>query len=185
MDLTPYQALLEVQGLTVSAIKSLATWTPAELHEGLQRLLKGSASALGYPGMPGLMFVAFEGAVLQLKDKGTDLPGESLLLPPRNANVTMPLFLKNVHGFNLTSYAALLDAQGFSILALDAMLSWDPAMVRKALKFTLLDPVRLEGKERAESHVPGTRLKGMSAVEVLAMEFCLRKAVEDRKKVGP
>ncbi|KAJ7271287.1 hypothetical protein B0H12DRAFT_1228944 [Mycena haematopus] len=179
VDLTPYHPLLEAQGLTVPRLHAIALWTPAEIYDGLKRLLMGSESALGHPGMPALVFVAFESAVRNLRGKAKPPRARSLLVTDA---LTMLDFTKNVMMLDLSPHAALLDAQGFSLPALNAMLSWDPAQVRKALRFTLLDPARIEEKERDKSHVPGSGLKGMSAVEVLAMEFCLSRTVEEGRK---
>ncbi|KAJ7237026.1 hypothetical protein B0H12DRAFT_1327165 [Mycena haematopus] len=169
VDLTPYHALLEAQGFTIARLRTVATWTPDEIHEGLKRLLMGSASALGHPGMPAWVFMAFESAVLHLRGKGND-PG------PATYGPTMLVFLNNVMGLDLSPHAALLETQGVTLSALKLMRSWDPAEVQRVLRFTLLDPARIEERERGKSHVPGSGREGMCAVEVLTFEFCLRRA---------
>ncbi|KAJ7237035.1 hypothetical protein B0H12DRAFT_1238349 [Mycena haematopus] len=177
VDFRPYHVLLEAQGFTIARLRTVATWTPDEIHEGLKRLLMGSASALGHPGMPAWVFMAFEGGVLHLRGKGNDLG-------PATYGPTMLVFLNNVMGLDLLPHAALLETQGMTLSALKLMRSWDPAEVRRVLRFTLLDPARIEEKERGKSHVPGSGRKGMCAVEVLAMEFCLRKAIQERGEEG-
>ncbi|KAJ6464550.1 hypothetical protein C8R45DRAFT_1219986 [Mycena sanguinolenta] len=170
LDLTRYQLLLEAQGLSVSRLRTIATWTPYEIHEGLERLLMDGPT--GHPCIPALMFMEFEDGV----------PRPSYLPLPNEAATTMPLLLENVMGLDVSEFTALAHAQGFSISALDSMFSWDLARIQRKLKFTLLDPARIDADERKQSYVPRTGFKGMCSVEVLAIEFCLRRAADEWKQ---
>ncbi|KAJ6475606.1 hypothetical protein C8R45DRAFT_935245 [Mycena sanguinolenta] len=167
MDLTPYQALLNAQGLTVSAIKTLATWTPGENRTNSVT--------------PAWIYSNFSICRSRARAEGG---GEVSLLGPPRASATMCLFLSDIMAFDLTSHAALLEAQGFSLNQLKTMLSWDPTKLWRRLKMMLLDPAQMGKNYKGKSYVPESGPKGMSAVEVLALELCLRRAVQERKKGG-
>lgn len=62
-------------------------------------------------------------------------------------------------GFDLSMHAPLLAAQGFTLVTLGAMATWDCGRVREVLGRGL--GLRSNGE-------------GMRALEVLALEFCVR-----------
>ncbi|KAJ7260938.1 hypothetical protein B0H12DRAFT_364661 [Mycena haematopus] len=143
LDLTCYQPLLEMQGFTISRLRTVAMWTPDEIHEGLERLLMDGPT--GHPCMPALYSWSSKMACVIFKAR------ERLHTSSQPRCTTMPLLLKNVMGLDLSQHAELIDTQGFSISALDSMLSWDLARIQRKLKFTLLDPAcmsRMSGGNR-------------------------------------
>ncbi|KAJ6475603.1 hypothetical protein C8R45DRAFT_935243 [Mycena sanguinolenta] len=180
IDLSVHLELLTVQGFTPPHLCALATWNPHEVHEALNYLLMERPRALGYAGMTALIFVKFEIAIRKLvgiapTPRNPSLPRLDIGTP------ALPLFLANVMGFDLSPHATLVSTQGYDVAALRAMLSWPPAEVRATLRKTLLDPTMLENEET--TLVP-LGVKGMSPLEVWAVELCLRRDVEEQGK-GP
>lgn len=90
-----------------------------------------------------------------------------------NSGTTVPVFLTNVMGFDLSAHHALLEQQGFDIAALSGMPAWERGELQEVLRRVLLAPTT--EAERKKSSVPPER-KGMKALEVLALEFCIRRA---------
>ncbi|KAJ7271285.1 hypothetical protein B0H12DRAFT_1092918 [Mycena haematopus] len=180
-DLSPHLALLAKQGFTPPHLCALATWHAHELHEALNDLLMARPSALGHAGLTALTFVRFEVAIRKLV--GMARAPRQPSLPRLDTGTPEPLtiFLVNVMGLDLSPHAALLSTQGYDVLGLSAMLALPPTDLRGALQKTLLDPTTGFGEEeRAMSLVP-RGMKGMSPLEGWAMEFCLRRAVDERE----
>ncbi|KAF7328373.1 hypothetical protein MVEN_02552900 [Mycena venus] len=181
VDFTPHHELFKAQGFTVSRLRSLAKWSKNETHEALSRLLMGSGpAAVGRPGMKAIEFVTFEIAIRPLAKASAVAPAplaRTLLPPPgsnaTNSGTTLPLFLKNVMGFDLSEHHAFVVSQGVDIGYLSRMSGWERSRLQEVLKLTLLEPTN--EADRVMSSVPGDG-KGMKALEVMALEYCIRRA---------
>ncbi|KAF7368516.1 hypothetical protein MVEN_00174800 [Mycena venus] len=178
VDFTPYLELLRAQGFTVSRLRSVATWTPNEIHETLSRLLMGSAAAaVGQSGMKAIPVLNFEIGLRRLKDKGPAPLGQSLLPPPSvnaaNSGTTLPVFLRNVMGFNLSVHHVFVEDQGLGIATLASACGWDRELLQEVLKKGLCEP--MNDVEREASGVLPEK-KGMTGLEVIALELCIRRA---------
>lgn len=108
-------------------------------------------------------------------------PPTRTLLPPlgsnaTNSGTTLSLFLKNIMGFNLSEHHGFMVAQGVDIGYLSAMSGWERGRLQEVLKLTLLEPTNEADREM--SSVPGVR-KGMKVLEVMALEFCIRRAAAE------
>ncbi|KAJ6475602.1 hypothetical protein C8R45DRAFT_1010438 [Mycena sanguinolenta] len=179
-DLASHLELLMVHGFTPPHLCALATWNPHEVHEALNDLLMERPRALGYASMTALIFVKFEIAIRKLVGIAPTPRKPSL---PRldTGTPALPLFLANVMGFDLSPHATLVSTQGYDVAALRAMLSWPPAELRATLRKTLLDPAMTEDEET--TLVP-LGMKGMSPLELWAVELCVRRAAEEQIEKG-
>ncbi|KAJ7827970.1 hypothetical protein B0H14DRAFT_2812900, partial [Mycena olivaceomarginata] len=181
VDFTRHHELLKAQGFTVFRLRSLAKWSKNETHEALSRMLMGSGpAAVGRPGMKAIEFVSFEIAIRPLAKASAVAPAPLTRtpLPPlgsnaTNSGTTLSLFLKNVMGFDLSEHHGFMVAQGVDIGYLSAMSGWERGRLQEVLKLTLLEPTNEADREM--SSVPGVR-KGMKVLEVMALEFCIRRA---------
>ncbi|KAJ7843714.1 hypothetical protein B0H13DRAFT_2097391 [Mycena leptocephala] len=179
VDFFAHSELLKAQGFDVPRLHTLATWHREEQEEALTRLLIGSgAAAVGRPGMTAVTFIKFEIALRGLKcTPPVQAPLPRSLLPPPSSNTTnsgttLPVFLRNVMGLDLSAHHRLLEEQGIDIAALSGMPAWEHGDLQEVLKRSLLEP----GTEadRMRSLVPNG--SGMKALEMLALEFCIRRA---------
>lgn len=89
---------------------------------------------------------------------------------PANSGTTLPLFLKNVMGLDLSAHVPFFEVQGVGIAALSKIRAKyesdaDPARLRDELELSLLD----EDEERWSGG------KGVSPLEVVALEFSIRR----------
>ncbi|KAJ7339071.1 hypothetical protein DFH08DRAFT_250002 [Mycena albidolilacea] len=176
-DFTAHLPLLAAQGFTAPRVAALARagWTVHELHEGLERLLLGRVR--GRAGMTAYALVQFEAAVKKLAKGMGAGPAISPPLPlpppgvnPANSGTTLPLFLKNVMGLDLSAHVPFFEMRGVGIAALSKMRAKyesdaDPARLRDELEVSLLD----EDEERWSGG------KGVSPLEVVALEFSIRR----------
>jgi hypothetical protein len=93
-----------------------------------------------------------------------------------NSGTTLLVFLRNVMGLDLSTHHALVEEQGFGIAALSGRPAWQLAELQEVLKRTLLTPtMETDRKRPLVTH----HRKGMNALEVLALEFCIRRAGGD------
>ncbi|KAJ6480494.1 hypothetical protein C8R47DRAFT_599731 [Mycena vitilis] len=177
VDFVPHCELLIAQGFTVARLHTLATWSRAEIEQAVHRLLTGKR------GVTALASVRFEFAVQKLESTHlARAPLTRSILPPPSTNApnrgpTLRMFLENVMGFNLSSQHGLLEEQGFDIATLSAMASWDDAQLQDALNRTLLTPTT-EAARAVSKLPPGA--PGLAALEVLAVEFCIKRAASDK-----
>ncbi|KAJ7776342.1 hypothetical protein B0H16DRAFT_1506405 [Mycena metata] len=169
VDFSSHQALLAALGFTVPRLYTVATWHKDELQEALPRLLsEDAAAAVGFPPMSAVTAITFEIAIRALKCvPPAQVPLTRSLLPPpgmnaTNSGTTLPLFLRNVMGLDLSAHQNLLNDQGCNIATLSAMVAWERARLQEVLRRGL----------------GGQKSGGMQALEVLALEFCIRRASE-------
>ncbi|KAJ6535768.1 hypothetical protein B0H19DRAFT_434638 [Mycena capillaripes] len=179
IDFSSYCELLATQGFHIPRLYTLATWSRDEIEEALDRLLMGSgAAAVGKRGMTAISCISFEIVVRALKSTPpARAPLVRSLLPPPGSNVTnsstsLPVFLSNVMGFDLSTHHELMEEQGFGVGALSGMPAWERSRLQEVLKRTFLAP--LTDADRKISLLPAGK-KGMNGLEVLALEFCLRR----------
>ncbi|KAJ7032946.1 hypothetical protein C8F04DRAFT_1261520 [Mycena alexandri] len=192
VDFSSHQALLSALGFTVERLYTLATWRKDELQEVLTRLLsEDAAAAVGCAPMNTFTAITFEITIRALKcvppaqvgalinsapisliylltrTGHTQAPLTRSLLPPpstnaTNSGTTLPLFLRNVMGLDLSAHQNLLNDQGCDIATLCAMVVWERGQLQEVLRRGL----------------GGQKSGAMQALEVLALEFCIRRARE-------
>ncbi|KAJ7692454.1 hypothetical protein B0H17DRAFT_541086 [Mycena rosella] len=162
-DLSAHAELLAMQGFTVPRLGVLATWSRSDIGDALGRLLIPSSG--GRKGMKAFEVVSLELAIRKLKAKtpGSAPPVSSGILPPNSSAVTLSAFLKNVMGLDLSRHHELLTAQGFDLARLRSTTTWEREDAQEVLSRTL----------KADSAAGGKT--GMSALEVVALEFAIRK----------
>ncbi|KAJ7607727.1 hypothetical protein FB45DRAFT_394033 [Roridomyces roridus] len=175
VDFSQHHALLVERGFTMPRLKIIASWPESAIKEALQRTLLiecefTSDAAIGmtpfevitlewiawaqgawhvYPrtSSPLLCLVSFRSEI-------------NVKQPPNtNTSTTLVSFLLTIMGFDLTAHHSLLDTQGFDVQRLTLMGAWEVEDLRETLRRTLY-----------RDFVPG----GMSALEVLALEFVVR-----------
>ncbi|KAJ7728314.1 hypothetical protein B0H14DRAFT_3169392 [Mycena olivaceomarginata] len=159
-DLASLLELLTVQGFTPPHLCALAMWNAHEVHEALNDLLMERPRALGYAGMTALIFVKFEIAIRKL----VGIAPTRAIHPSRDPTPACPHFPSSWQTLRRRRPAR------YAIVA--------PAEVRATLRKTLLDPTMTEDEET--TLVP-TGMKGMSPLELWAVELCVRRAAEERK----
>ncbi|KAJ7779394.1 hypothetical protein DFH07DRAFT_507539 [Mycena maculata] len=166
IDLSAHHALMDAQGFSVPRLGVVATWGREAIQETLSRLLMGSEpAAAGRKGMTAMEVITLELAIRKLK--GSSLPRARPALPPPASNpshsgTTLPAFLKNVMGLDLRAHHELLQAQGFDVARLSGIATWD----RKNIQELFTRSLTGDG--------PGVGGRGMTALEVLALEFAIR-----------
>ncbi|KAK7045202.1 hypothetical protein R3P38DRAFT_3347372 [Favolaschia claudopus] len=175
-DLTHHLEFLTIQGFDIQNLHAVATWTPNEIHDGLTRLLMGQgARGVGRKPMTAVELVTFEMALQKFEGNMPPPPPSTLASTPAP---TLRALLQNVMNLNLTAHQQLMDTQGFDIPGLTSMAAQKGEELRGLLSRTLLNPQHLVDKEEREmSAVPKVgeeEYLGMSALEVVALEFCLR-----------
>ncbi|KAJ6527191.1 hypothetical protein B0H19DRAFT_543888 [Mycena capillaripes] len=180
INFSSYSELFTIQGFTIPRLQTLATWSRDEIQETLDCLLMGSgAAAIGQRGMTAVISINFEIAIRNLKSSPPpSAPLPRSLLPPlgsnaTNSGTTLSVFLRNVMGFDLSAHSQLMEDQGFSVGTLSGMPAWERARLQEVLRRALLKPTT--EAERKMSRLPEGK-KGLSGLEVLALEFCIRRA---------
>ncbi|KAK6992950.1 hypothetical protein R3P38DRAFT_2568039 [Favolaschia claudopus] len=179
IDYTPHLPLLALQGFTLVRMRAVSTWTREEMHEALEGLLMGRGAAeAGQPGMRAIASVSLEIAIRGLKSGMVCLVTKITqpALPPSGSSsgTTLPSFLQNVMGLDLSPHLQLFEEQDIDMRMLGAMVRWDRDRREETLRRVLLQHESVLGNGFDSGS--NSDLKRMTALEVVGLEFCLRRA---------
>nr|GAT49360.1 predicted protein [Mycena chlorophos] len=157
-------ALYAHQGLDAQTFDALAQWPERELAEALQRLLLKTREADGATSTPESEFGLDLFEVLSLQDSLAALRREPSASPRPLQWETMAGFLSNIRGLDLSAHGELFRAHGFTLERL-RLLSGAANMPK----------ILSRGLMRGQWLVGSAQGVGLSAVEVIALEFALQQ----------
>ncbi|KAJ7618773.1 hypothetical protein FB45DRAFT_1007461 [Roridomyces roridus] len=160
IDLSAHLSLLSARGFTLERIHIMSeTWTDGMIKEAVERgLCEDEEGADQWRGMSAFHALTLELGIRKFRGRAGS-SANSNIIP--TIPVTLSAFLRNVVGFDLTAHRSLLEDQGFDIDRLRVMREWDAEDLREVLCRTL----------RPRGECAG----GMSKLDVLAVEFALRR----------
>ncbi|KAF7314807.1 hypothetical protein MKEN_00955100 [Mycena kentingensis (nom. inval.)] len=102
-------ALFQSRGFTIEAFQAIASWSESEMSETVRRLLQQRKGGDG--GLDICEVIVLEMGFRKLRTLTTVKTPKSSL----HTSTSLPIFLSDVHGFNLFAHVPLFIANGFGL----------------------------------------------------------------------
>ncbi|KAJ7065786.1 hypothetical protein C8F01DRAFT_1126618 [Mycena amicta] len=163
---TAHLALFHARGFTVPHLHAIAQWNKADVSETLHRLLSNKVD--GHVHLDAFEVVMLEVSIARLR---TNAERPATSFPNINTAPSLPTFLVNVHGFDLSAHIPLFLAAGFTLDRLRALSS-----LRLTASLAVLYEALARSLQRGSFLVDSQAQMGMSPLEIIALEFALRAA---------
>ncbi|CAK5281923.1 unnamed protein product [Mycena citricolor] len=166
VDLTAYLPIFRSKGFdTLDRLIALGGWPDSAFRSAMKRLFLRNSH---FPaGMSAFEVISLELGIRSRRCHLGRQPSHHWSLADFESS-SLSAVLSDVMGFDLSSHEALFRSQELDVCIFQEMIrSWLPTAIRNALERALLD------KHAGEGRLSESRRKGLSAVEVLALEFKL------------